>query len=165
MPHSVPEITDTMLKTIRIQVVNGPNLNLLGRREPGIYGGITLEDICLGLADIAKELNVEIEFYQSNIEGDLVTTIQKSNEKAIDGILINPGAYTHTSIAIRDALLAVRVPFVEVHISNTFSRESFRHQSYLSDVAAGVVVGFGPQGYELALLGLIGHIKRKFAAQ
>ncbi len=149
-----------MSKEIRILVMNGPNLNMLGKREPGVYGAETLDSICLGLADIAKELTVEIEFYQSNIEGDLVTMIQKTHDKAIDGILINPGAYTHTSIAIRDALLAVRVPFVEVHISNTFSRESFRHQSYLSDVAAGVVVGFGPQGYELALLGLIGHIKR-----
>jgi 3-dehydroquinate dehydratase-2 len=102
---------------------------------------------------------VDIEFYQSNIEGELVTVIQKCREKGIDGILINPGAYTHTSIAIRDALLAVQVPFVEVHISNTFSRESFRQQSYLSDVAAGLIVGFGPQGYELALLGLVGKLK------
>ncbi|MBX9687948.1 MAG: type II 3-dehydroquinate dehydratase [Candidatus Obscuribacterales bacterium] len=150
----------TQLSALRIQVINGPNLNLLGRREPGLYGDVTLDDICRGLGDCARELNVEIEFYQSNIEGELVTTIQKAKEKGIHGILINPGAYTHTSIAIRDALLAVQIPFAEIHISNTFSRESFRQQSYLSDLAAGVVVGFGPQGYELALLGLVGRLKQ-----
>jgi 3-dehydroquinate dehydratase-2 len=148
-----------MAKTLRIQVINGPNLNMLGKREPGVYGAETLDDISRGLGDCARELDVEIEFYQSNIEGELVTVIQKTGEKGIDGILINPGAYTHTSIAIRDALLAVRIPFVEVHISNTFSRESFRQQSYLSDVASGLVIGFGPRGYELAFLGLVGKLK------
>lgn len=148
-----------MSKAIRIQVINGPNLNMLGKREPDIYGAVTLDDISRGLGDCARELNVEIEFHQSNIEGELVTLIQKARERGVDGILINPGAYTHTSIAIRDALLAVQIPFVEVHVSNTFSRESFRQQSYLSDVAAGVVIGFGPQGYELALLGLVGRLK------
>lgn len=149
-----------MTNSTRIQVINGPNLNMLGKREPGIYGDVTLDDICRGLGDCARELAVEIEFCQSNIEGELVTAIQKAKEKGIHGILINPGAYTHTSIAIRDALLAVQIPFVEVHISNTFSRESFRQQSYLSDVAAGLVVGFGPQGYELGLIGLVGRLKQ-----
>jgi len=144
---------------LKVQVINGPNLNMLGKREPGIYGAVTLDDISRGLGDCARELDVDIEFYQSNIEGELVTVIQRCREKGIDGILINPGAYTHTSIAIRDALLAVQVPFVEIHISNTFSRESFRQQSYLSDVAAGLIIGFGPQGYELALLGLVGKLK------
>lgn len=148
---------------LKIQVINGPNLNLLGKRENDIYGNTSLDDVCLALADCAMELKVLIEFYQSNIEGELVTAIQKAKDKGIDGILINPGAYTHTSIAIRDALLAVGIPFVEVHISNTFSRESFRQQSYLSDVASGVIVGFGPQGYELALLGLVGRLKRERA--
>ena len=148
-----------MTKQMCIQVINGPNLNLLGKREPGIYGAVTLDDISRGLGDCAKELNIEIEFFQSNVEGELVTVIQKARERGVDGILINPGAYTHTSIAIRDALLAVDIPFVEVHVSNTFSRESFRQQSYLSDVAAGVVIGFGPQGYEIALLGLVGRLK------
>ncbi len=146
---------------LKIQVINGPNLNLLGKREPDLYGAVTLDDISRGLADCARELNIEIQFYQSNIEGELVTMVQKARERGIDGILINPGAYTHTSIAIRDALLAVNIPFVEVHVTNTFSRESFRQQSYLSDVAAGVVVGFGPQGYELALLGLVGRLKSR----
>ena len=146
---------------LKIQVINGPNLNLLGKREPDLYGAVTLDDISRGLADCARELNIEIQFYQSNVEGELVTMVQKARERGIDGILINPGAYTHTSIAIRDALLAVNIPFVEVHVTNTFSRESFRQQSYLSDVAAGVVVGFGPQGYELALLGLVGRLKSR----
>lgn len=145
---------------LRIQVINGPNLNLLGLRQTGIYGDTSLDDICRGLGDCAAQLDVHIEFYQSNVEGELVTAIQKAREKGVNGILINPGAYTHTSIAIRDALLAVNIPFAEVHISNTFSRESFRQQSYLSDVACGVVVGFGPQGYELALLGLVGRLKQ-----
>lgn len=148
-----------MSNHLRVQVINGPNLNMLGKREPDIYGAITLDDIVRALEDRAGELGVEIEFYQSNIEGELVTIIQESKDKGIDGILINPGAYTHTSIAIRDALLAVQIPFVEVHISNTFSRESFRAQSYISDIAAGLIVGFGPQGYELALLGLLRQLK------
>lgn len=145
---------------LRIQVINGPNLNLLGKRETGIYGDTTLDDICRGLADCAKALTVHIEFFQSNVEGELVTAIQKARERGIDGIIINPGAYAHTSIAIRDALLAVQIPFAEVHISNTYSRESFRHQSYISDLASGVVIGFGPQGYELALLGIVGKLKQ-----
>jgi 3-dehydroquinate dehydratase II len=154
-----------MSDQLRIQVINGPNLNLLGKREPGIYGGVTLDDICRGLGDCARELGVGIDFYQSNVEGELVTMIQKCHEKGIDGILLNPGAYTHTSIAIRDALLAVQIPFVEMHVSNTFSRESFRQQSYLSDIAAGLVVGFGPQGYELALIGLVGRLKNAASEQ
>jgi 3-dehydroquinate dehydratase II len=160
----LPSGNENMSNPLKIQVINGPNLNLLGKRETGIYGAITLDDICRGLGDCARELEVGIDFCQSNIEGELVTMIQKCREKGVDGILINPGAYTHTSIAIRDALLAVQIPFVEVHISNTFSRESFRQQSYLSDVAAGLVIGFGPQGYELALIGLVGRLKAAAAS-
>ncbi len=150
-----------MSKRLRIKVINGPNLNLLGKRETSVYGFVTLDDIGLTLADCARELDIDIEFHQSNIEGEIVNLIHKAGDRAIDGILINPAAYTHTSIAIRDALLAVQIPFVEVHISNTYSRESFRQKSYLSDLADGVVVGFGPQGYELGLIGLVGRIKAR----
>lgn len=144
-----------MTKPFSILVINGPNLNLLGKREPGIYGGITLDDINRGLEESARQLGVLIDFYQSNVEGELINTIQEAKQGAVDGILINAGGYTHSSVAIRDALLAVQIPFVEIHVSNTFSRETFRHQSYLSDIAAGVIIGFGPQGYNLGLLGLL----------
>lgn len=142
-------------KIYLIKVINGPNLNMLGTREKDVYGGVTLSDICESLAVFGKERGAELDFYQSNVEGELVNVIQQAKAEGIDGIVLNPGAYTHTSIAIRDALLAVQIPFVEIHISNVFSRESFRHQSYLSDIASGVVVGFGPSGYELALSGLL----------
>ncbi len=145
---------------MKILVVNGPNLNMLGIREPTIYSSLSLETINAHLSKKAQALGVEIDFFQSNSEGEMVNCIQNTHGK-VDGIIINAGAYTHTSIALRDALLATGIPFIEVHISNTFKRESFRHHSYLSDIAAGVVLGFGPFGYELALEGLVHHLNTK----
>lgn len=136
-----------------IAVVNGPNLNVLGRREPGIYGAASLEDIHSALKEKFAG-RAEVSFYQSNSEGALVDIIQSLDGKA-DGVVINAAAYTHTSVALRDALLAVRLPFVEVHLSNVFSREEFRHVSLLADVAVGVVSGFGAASYELGLDGLL----------
>lgn len=139
---------------MKILVVHGPNLNLLGTRESDIYGKSTLKQIDDELVAAGKERGVEVTCYQSNHEGELVDKIQKSGASC-DGIIINAGAYTHTSVAIRDALLAVGKPFVEVHISNVFKREEFRHGSYLSDAAVGMITGLGPGGYRLGLLGLI----------
>tara|TARA_Y100001968_G_scaffold18655_1_gene14633 strand:+ start:72 stop:509 length:438 start_codon:yes stop_codon:yes gene_type:complete len=139
-------------------LLNGPNLNLVGKREPTIYGSKTLVDVQQELFDMAKELDVNIKFFQSNSEGEMIDCIQES-VGSIDGILINAGAYTHTSIALRDALLGVSIPFVEVHLSNIFSREEFRHKSFLSDKAVGLVCGFGPNSYQLALRGMVSHLK------
>lgn len=150
---------------MKILVIHGPNLNMLGRRESGIYGTATLEDINRNLRNLADELGVDVDIMQSNDEGTLVTTVQDSLEKRMDAILINPGAYTHTSIALRDALLAVNLPFVEVHISNTFARESFRHQSYLSDVASGVIIGLGPVGYLFGMRALVQVLQVHHVAQ
>lgn len=136
-------------------VLNGPNLNLLGTREPGIYGSQTLEDIHARLKALAQENNANCEVFQSNHEGELVERIHQARGH-IDYIIINAGAYTHTSVAIRDALAAVGVPFIEVHISNVYKREAFRHHSYLSDTAEGVIVGLGTYGYEAALLYALG---------
>ena len=133
-----------------ILVLNGPNLNLLGTREPHIYGAETLADVAQHLHAVPTELGITLEHYQSNSEGDLVTHIQQARGVA-DMVIINAGAYTHTSVAIRDALAGVALPFVEVHISNVHSREPFRHHSYLSDQAVGVIVGLGTYGYEAAL--------------
>ncbi len=133
-----------------ITVINGPNLNLLGTREPGIYGTETLADIEKRCAAVASELGFEVETFQCNSEGALVDTIQSVRDQAA-GIVVNAAAYTHTSIAIRDALAAARAPFVEVHLSNVHAREPFRHRSYLSDKAAAVIVGCGAQGYEFAI--------------
>ena len=140
-------------------LVNGPNLNLVGKREPSIYGSQTLEDIQEELLTLASELDAKLKFFQSNSEGEMIDCIQKS-VGSIDGILINAGAYTHTSIALRDALLGVAIPYVEVHLSNIFSREEFRHKSFLSDKALGMVCGFGPISYQLALQGLVFYLKR-----
>lgn len=134
----------------RILLLNGPNLNLLGLREPGIYGGQTLADIETACFSRAKELGVELTFFQSNHEGGLVDRIQAAFGQ-MDLIIINPAAYTHTSVAIRDALLAVHLPIIEVHISNIHRREPFRHHSYVSDIAEGVIAGFGLDGYLYAL--------------
>ena len=137
---------------MKIIIIYGPNLNLLGTREPEIYGGRTFEDYLAGLQQ--KFPGIKLEYYQSNIEGEIITKIQETGFNH-DGIILNAGAYTHTSIGIADAVKAITAPVIEVHISNTFSRETFRHQSYLSPVSAGVIIGFGLKGYELALNALI----------
>ena len=140
-------------------LINGPNLNLVGKREPSIYGAQTLEDIQEDLLISAIDLDVKLKFFQSNSEGEMIDCIQKS-VGSIDGILINAGAYTHTSIALRDALLGVSIPYVEVHLSNIYSREEFRHKSFLSDKALGLVCGFGANSYQLALEGIVSYLKR-----
>ena len=139
---------------MKILVIHGPNLNLLGLREPDVYGLTTMEEINQGLLDIANSNDIEIEAFQSNAEHEIVTKLQESIDQ-IDYIIINPGALTHTSIAIRDCLLGIGVPFYEVHISNIFAREEFRHKSFFSDIASGVICGLGTQGYELALSHII----------
>jgi 3-dehydroquinate dehydratase-2 len=140
-----------MTQARKILVLHGPNLNLLGTREPDIYGRDTLDDINTRLAQQAQQADMVLETFQSNVEGVLVDRIQQAGREKADFILFNPGAYTHTSIALRDALAAVSIPFIEVHLSNVFAREAFRHHSYLSPIAVGVVSGLGAQGYELAL--------------
>ena len=135
---------------MKILVINGPNLNLLGKREPQIYGAETLEDINRRIAALAVELGVEVSFFQSNHEGELVQKIQDALG-VFQAIVINPGAYTHTSIAIRDAISSTGIPTVETHISNIYKREEFRKHSYISGVAAGQISGFGPDSYLLAL--------------
>lgn len=142
----------------RVLVLNGPNLNRLGTREPGRYGNQSLDQINAGLALLGTSLGLDLEFFQSNHEGSLVDRIHAAGDALppIRGIVFNAGAYTHTSIALRDALLAVKIPFVEVHLSNVHSREPFRHHSTLADIAVGVVCGFGAQSYELGLRGLLG---------
>ena len=144
--------------SIRILVIHGPNLNLLGRREPGVYGHQTLPQINAQLRELAEEMDAELKIIQSNSEGEIVSFIGE-NEDWADGIVINPAAYTHTSVAIRDAIAAVELPTVEVHLSNVFKREEFRHFSYISPVASGVICGFGPEGYILALNAIIKKIK------
>jgi 3-dehydroquinate dehydratase-2 len=145
---------------LKICVIHGPNLNLLGDREPGIYGSLSLAEIDRSLAGLGRSIGAEVSAFQSNSEGALIDHIQGLAREA-DGVLINAGAYTHTSVGIRDALLAVKAPFVEVHLSNVYAREPFRHASYLSDRAAGVVVGFGPDSYLLALRGLVELLRQR----
>ena len=144
---------------MHIAVVNGPNLNLLGVREPARYGSATLADIEAAVRERARALGVEIGWLQSNHEGALVDAIQALRGRA-DGALINAAAYTHTSIAVRDAVLAAAVPFVEVHLTNIWGREEERRKSLLADLAVGVVAGFGGQSYLLGLEGLVGHLRR-----
>ena len=134
----------------KILIINGPNLNMLGKREPSMYGAKTLEDVKKECENLAGELSVSVEFRQSNTEGEIVGWIQETGRDTA-GIIINAGAYTHTSVAIRDALLSVNVPVIEVHISNIFKREEFRHHSYISDVAMGMICGLGTDGYSLAI--------------
>ncbi len=145
---------------MKIKIINGPNLNMLGRREPEIYGSFTLADIESFLSSVAPEIgnNITLSFFQSNSEGDIVTAIQDSYGSC-DGIVINPGAYTHTSVAIRDAILSTGIPVVEIHISNIYKREDFRQKSFISGVSLGVVSGFGVHSYELGLSGLVNYIK------
>ena len=132
-------------------LINGPNLNLLGSREPEVYGATRLEDIEARSAELAKELGHSLTSFQSNAEHELIDRVQQAANDGVDFIILNPGAFTHTSVALRDALLAVRIPFIEIHLSNTFAREEFRHHSYFSDIAISCLFGFGAYGYELAL--------------
>jgi 3-dehydroquinate dehydratase II len=134
-----------------ILVVHGPNLNLLGSREPAHYGSATLAAIDQRLLERARAAGATLASYQSNVEGELVNRIQQAQREKVEFIIINPAAFTHTSIALRDALAAVAIPFVEVHLSNVFAREKFRHHSYFTDIAVGIVSGLGGKGYELAL--------------
>jgi 3-dehydroquinate dehydratase-2 len=134
----------------RIHILNGPNLNMLGTREPETYGSMTLKQIADACGEHARRLGIDLEFHQTNSEGKLVDLIQAARGHA-DGVILNPGAYSHTSIAIRDAISAIGVPVVEVHLTNVFARESFRHHSHVSPVAFGVICGFGATGYILAL--------------
>ena len=143
-----------------ILVLHGPNLNLLGLREPEHYGVDTLSSINQTLTDIATQAGVALETFQSNTEGDLVTKIQSIATTKVDFVIINPAAFTHTSVAMRDALSAVKVPFIEVHLSNVYAREAFRHHSYFTDIAVGVISGLGAHGYGLALDYAIRHINR-----
>jgi 3-dehydroquinate dehydratase-2 len=142
---------------VHVAVLNGPNLNLLGEREPEVYGRATLAEIEAATRARAKALGVECSWKQTNHEGELVDAIQALRGHA-DGAVINAAAFTHTSLAVRDALLAVRVPFVEVHLSNVFAREPERHRSLLADLAVGVVCGFGAESYRLGLEGLVGYL-------
>lgn len=145
----------------KILVINGPNLNLLGEREPHHYGKTTLESINRQLSEIGNENGYEVLCYQSNAEHELVDRIQKAAQEHIKFIIFNPAAFTHTSIALRDALLAVNLPFIEVHLSNIHQREAFRSQSYFSDIATGVITGLGALGYTLALNAAIQHLFSK----
>lgn len=134
-----------------VLVINGPNLNLLGSREPEVYGAETLEMINRRLTTAAKGAGIRLSVYQSNSEGDLVDRVQAARDEAVGFIVINPAAYTHTSVALRDALAAVAIPYIEVHLSNVHAREAFRHRSYFSDRAVGVICGLGSAGYDTAL--------------
>jgi 3-dehydroquinate dehydratase-2 len=144
----------------QILVLHGPNLNLLGKREPAIYGTATLDGINQRLAEIAQDAGCALATFQSNHEGELVDRIQRAGQDGTQFIIINPAAYTHTSVAMRDALAAVRIPFVEVHLSNVHAREPFRHHSYFTDLAVGMICGLGIKGYELALHYALQHQRR-----
>ncbi|KTD67531.1 type II 3-dehydroquinate dehydratase [Legionella shakespearei] len=143
----------------KILALNGPNLNLLGTREPSVYGSVTLDQINADLTHAAQKAGFALTCFQSNSEGDLIQAIHQARNDKVDYIIFNPAAYTHTSIALRDALTAVAIPFIEVHLSNIYSRETFRHHSYFSDIAKGVISGFGAQGYLLALTSIIKEFK------
>ena len=149
-----------MSQTHRILLLNGPNLNMLGAREPKHYGSISLASIEEKIQTLATQHNVKVECFQTNSEEKLINKIHESFQQ-VDFILINPAAYTHTSVALRDALLAVSIPFVEIHLSNVHKREPFRHHSYFSDVAEGVISGLGAKGYEFAFLFAIDYLAKK----
>jgi 3-dehydroquinate dehydratase-2 len=138
---------------MKVVVIQGPNLNMLGVREQGVYGQMKLEDIHAQMKAFAEQQGLEIEFFQSNLEGEIVDRIQECLGDA-DGIIINPAAYTHTSVAIRDAIAAVQIPTIEVHLSNIYAREEFRHKSFIAPVCAGQISGMGPFGYHLAMVGM-----------
>ncbi len=142
---------------MKILIIHGPNLNMLGKREPEIYGAMTLDEINTLLTKEARSIHAQVDFFQSNSEGEIVGAIQDAMNK-YDGIVINPGAYTHTSVAIRDAILSSGLPVAEVHISNVFKREDFRHRSFVSGVAVGVVSGFGTDSYNLGLRALVNYL-------
>ncbi len=144
----------------RFLVLHGPNLNLLGTREPGVYGAVTLDQINTQLIEQARQAGHSLEALQSNAEHELIGRIHAAGEAAVDFIIINPAAFTHSSVAIRDALLAVSIPFIEVHLSNVYKREPFRHHSYFSDIAEGVICGLGAKGYELALQAAVYRIEQ-----
>jgi 3-dehydroquinate dehydratase-2 len=146
---------------LRILALHGPNLNLLGEREPAVYGWVTLADIHRGMEARARTAGVQLESFQSNHEGELIDRVQSARAEGIEFIIINPAGYTHTSVALRDALAAVAIPFIEVHLSNIHAREPFRRHSHFSDIAAGVICGLGAQGYELALEAALTHLGRR----
>ena len=150
-----------MSKNTLILVIQGPNLNLLGTREPEVYGKTTLEDIHTKLGVVAESHSVDLSTFQSNHEGELIDRVQKAKQDGVDFIIINPGAFTHTSVALRDALAGVAIPFTEIHLSNIHQREEFRKHSYLSDIATGVICGLGAIGYELALQAAIARLQNK----
>jgi 3-dehydroquinate dehydratase-2 len=149
-----PLITSGYISALmaKITILNGPNLNLLGLREPAHYGNKTLADINVLMRERAVELNHQLYFHQNNAEHELIELIHQAYHEHVDFIIMNPAAFTHTSVALRDALLATQIPFIEVHLSNVYAREPFRKHSYFSDIAKGVICGLGPTGYELALL-------------
>ncbi len=163
MPPELPSLTATSSTASsgkpRILVLNGPNLNLLGSREPEVYGRDTLAEIDQRLVNLAAAAGVELDSFQSNGEAALIDRVQQARLDEVAFILINPAGFTHTSIALRDALAAVRIPFIEVHLSNVFAREPFRRKSFFSDLAVGVISGLGPSGYELALTFAIHRLK------
>ena len=142
----------------KLLLLNGPNLNLLGTRETDLYGNSTLRDIVKKAEEVAQSLGVELVSFQSNTEGELLDVIHRAKNDGTTFILINPGAFTHTSVALRDAFLAVEIPFIELHLSNVHARESFRHHSYLSDIAVGTMAGFGPFTYELAVRAAVDYL-------
>lgn len=148
---------------MNILVLHGPNLNLLGTREPTIYGTITLDEVDVSLKNLGKELGVSVESRQSNVEGELITWIQEAKAR-FEGLVFNPAAYTHTSIALRDAIVGVGIPMVEVHLSNIHRRESFRRRSYIAPVSLGQISGFGPQSYLLGLRALVDALQRTIPA-
>lgn len=149
---------------MKIRVIEGPNINMLGMRDPAIYGVMTMDQIHENMSRVAKEAGVEIEYFQSNYEGEIVDKIQECVD-GVDGIIINPAAYSHSSIAIADALLAVRLPTIEVHISNIHAREDYRAKSMTAAAASGVIAGFGPMGYHIALISMIQILEQIKAAK
>ncbi len=160
MAHRAKRESSPQHRARRVLVIHGPNLNLLGAREPNVYGRATLDDINRQLAQLARELGLQLETFQSNSEGALVDCIQAACGTAA-AIVINAGAYTHTSVALRDALLASALPVVEVHLSNTYKRETFRHRSLIADIAVGQIVGFGADSYLLGLRAAAGWLDRQ----